>query len=219
VASILVDTNSTLLNLNTSIVTQTSQILSTLDTPITNYLSDLNSGLDVAANKITSILTDTAQISNIGATATSAILSTIDGPITAYLSDLNSGLDVAANKITSILVDTATISNIGATATSAILSTIDGPISNSLSSILTDTGTTLPASITAVPTSMFAAVVEGAVTFKQWIRRLGAEAFGRSSGGGTTTVNFRDTANSKNRISATVDETNNRTAVTYDDTD
>jgi hypothetical protein len=62
-------------------------------------------------------------------------------------------------------------------------------------------------------------IVEGVVTYKQWIRRLGAEAFGRSAGGGTTSVTFRNSTNSLNRITATVDETNNRTAVTYDDAD
>lgn len=36
---------------------------------------------------------------------------------------------------------------------------------------------------------------------------------GKTSGGGTATIVFRDTADSKNRISATVDASGNRTAI------
>jgi uncharacterized protein (DUF1786 family) len=36
---------------------------------------------------------------------------------------------------------------------------------------------------------------------------------GKSGGGGTSTITFRDLADSKNRISATVDANSNRTAI------
>ena len=42
------------------------------------------------------------------------------------------------------------------------------------------------------------------------------EGAGKASGGGTTSISFRDNADSKNRIVATVDSSGNRTAVTLD---
>ncbi len=59
-------------------------------------------------------------------------------------------------------------------------------------------------------------VVEGALTFRQIIKLLLASNGGKSAGGGTGTITFRDNADSKNRISATVDSNGNRTAVTLD---
>jgi len=56
-------------------------------------------------------------------------------------------------------------------------------------------------------------VVEGAITLREAIRLNLAVLTGKSSGGGTSTVVFRDTGDSKNRISATVDANGNRTAV------
>lgn len=59
-------------------------------------------------------------------------------------------------------------------------------------------------------------VVEGTVTLRQAMRILLAAAANKSSGGGTTSITFRDLADTKARISATVDSNGNRTAVTVD---
>lgn len=59
-------------------------------------------------------------------------------------------------------------------------------------------------------------VLEGSLTGRQIMRIFMAALAGKSSGGGTSTINFRDNADSKNRISATVDSNRNRTAVTLD---
>lgn len=56
-------------------------------------------------------------------------------------------------------------------------------------------------------------IVEGAVTLRQAIRLLLATATGKSSGGATATIVFRDIGDTKDRISATVDAAGNRTAV------
>jgi len=60
--------------------------------------------------------------------------------------------------------------------------------------------------------------VEGALTLRQALRLFLAVLVGKSSGGGTTAPAFRDQADSKNRVSATVDANGNRTAVTLDAT-
>lgn len=59
-------------------------------------------------------------------------------------------------------------------------------------------------------------VIEGSLTLRQLLRILLAAAAGESGGGGSGTITFRDAADTKNRISATVDANRNRTAVTLD---
>jgi hypothetical protein len=59
-------------------------------------------------------------------------------------------------------------------------------------------------------------VVEGTVTSRQLAKLILAVLANKSTGGGTTTINFRDRADSKNRVVATVDADGNRTAVTLD---
>jgi len=59
-------------------------------------------------------------------------------------------------------------------------------------------------------------VVEGTLTLRQVLRILLAVLAGKSGGGGTTTDTFRDVADSKDRVSATVNASGNRTAITLD---
>ncbi|RLC88048.1 MAG: hypothetical protein DRJ03_04060 [Chloroflexi bacterium] len=59
-------------------------------------------------------------------------------------------------------------------------------------------------------------VIEGSMTLREALRIYLSALAGKSSGGGTNTITFRDLADSKNRISATVDANGNRTAVTLD---
>ena len=58
--------------------------------------------------------------------------------------------------------------------------------------------------------------VEGSLTVRQILRILLAALAGESGGGGGTTITFRDLADTKARITATVDANRNRTAVTLD---
>jgi hypothetical protein len=58
--------------------------------------------------------------------------------------------------------------------------------------------------------------VDGTTTFRQSVRLQNSALAGKASGLGTTTAVFRDLADTKNRISATVDTDGNRTAVTRD---
>lgn len=59
-------------------------------------------------------------------------------------------------------------------------------------------------------------VVEGTITMRQMLRIFLSKLAGEANGGGTTTINFRDNADSKNRISMTVDVNGNRSAVSLD---
>lgn len=59
-------------------------------------------------------------------------------------------------------------------------------------------------------------VVDGAATARESVRLANATLGGKASGLGTTTAVFRDLADTKARVSATVDADGNRSAVTRD---
>ena len=61
---------------------------------------------------------------------------------------------------------------------------------------------------------IMAATIEGSITFVKAMRGMVATNLGKASGGGTTSVKFRDTGDTKNVIEATVDASGNRTAMT-----
>lgn len=56
-------------------------------------------------------------------------------------------------------------------------------------------------------------VVEGGYTMREYLQLMAAVLFGKSSGGGTATITFRDTGDAVNRVVATVDANGNRTNV------
>lgn len=61
---------------------------------------------------------------------------------------------------------------------------------------------------------VLAGIVEGTITLKQATQQILAAAAGKNSGVGTGTVTFRNASDTVNAIVATVDGTNNRTAIT-----
>jgi hypothetical protein len=60
---------------------------------------------------------------------------------------------------------------------------------------------------------IFDATVEGSTTLVQALRLMLSILTGKSSGGGSATLVFRDIGDTKNRLSVTVDSDGNRTAV------
>ena len=61
-----------------------------------------------------------------------------------------------------------------------------------------------------------AETMDSTVTLKQAVNIMLAALAGKSTGGGGETITFRDAADSKARITATVDSAGNRTAITTD---
>lgn len=59
-------------------------------------------------------------------------------------------------------------------------------------------------------------ILESSLTFGEAIRIILAVMAGKSDGGGTGTITFRDLSDAKDRITATVDQDGNRTDVTRD---
>lgn len=80
------------------------------------------------------------------------------------------------------------------------------------------TGASIAADIAAAPATLLdqAAGVETNRTLRQSLRLMLAVLAGKASGLATATAVYRDTNDTKNRISATVDVNGNRTAVTLD---
>ena len=62
--------------------------------------------------------------------------------------------------------------------------------------------------------SIWDEVVENSKTARNYLRFIKAACAGKSTGGGTSTNNYRNDADSQNTIAATVDSDGNRTAVT-----
>lgn len=71
-------------------------------------------------------------------------------------------------------------------------------------------------SASSIASAVLSAIMEGSTTVVQGLRIMLSVLAGKSTGGGTTGVAFRDLADSKNRVSATVDADGNRTATTLD---
>ena len=66
----------------------------------------------------------------------------------------------------------------------------------------------------ATVATILAGNVEDSITVAHAMQAILAACAGKSDGGGSTTIHFRDQADSKNRITATVDSNGDRTAIT-----
>ncbi len=103
------------------------------------------------------------------------------------------------------------------TTLSGLVDDLEGRLSATRAGYLDSLNSGVPLSAAAVD-AILDDTVEGSLTARQILRILLAALAGESNGGGGSTINFRDVADSKNRISATVDANRNRTAVTLDGT-
>lgn len=138
--------------------------------------------------------------------------------------------DIAAVKsdTAAIVIDTAEIGTAGAgltaLASAANLATVAGYVDTEVAAIKAKTDN-LPASPAAtgdIPSAsanaaaVLGAAVEGSVTVVQSLRLANSALGGKASGLATTNPVYRDLADSKDRIDATVDADGNRSAVTRD---
>lgn len=117
-----------------------------------------------------------------------------------------------------VSLDTVTAQTVGSqdNPASVTVSSIGADVIDA-ASIKADAVTKIQAGLsTLTVTDIFAGVVEGTITIQQAFRLMLAVLAGKSTGGGTVNVAFRDVADTKNRIDATVDANGNRTAVTRD---
>ncbi len=119
------------------------------------------------------------------------------------------GVSISAD-VAAVKTDTAAILDDTGTSGVVIPQAQADKVWNSASRTLTSFGTLIA--------DIFSYVVEGSLTFAQTIRIKLSALAGKSTGGGTATLTFRDIADLKARITATVDANGNRTAITRDGT-
>ena len=142
----------------------------------------------------------------------------------AIATDAIDGDAIAASAVTEIQSGLATAAALDAV--DNFLDTEVAAILSDTNAILADTGTdgVVVASgsksgyalSSAGVTAIWAEVVEGTTTAVQMMRGFAAALLGKASGLNTTTAIYRDTGDTKNRITASVDVYGNRTAVTRD---
>lgn len=92
---------------------------------------------------------------------------------------------------------------------------IDMARSNLVDTVVSGSGVTLQDKVDIID-GVFDKTVESTLSFKHIVQILLSILAGKASGGGTTSITFRDVADSKNRVAATVDSSGNRSAITFD---
>lgn len=139
--------------------------------------------------------------------ATASALATVDGVVDAILLD-TAEIGAAGAGLTAIPWNAAWDAEVQSEAADA-LNAYDPPTKAEL-----DAG--LAALNDIAVSEILAAAYEGSTTVQDFLRLVSSALLGKVSGGATTTNTFRDLADSKDRITATVDGDGNRTAVTLD---
>lgn len=191
-----------------------------VDTTTTNTDMVTDTSTDVLAIKVvTDNLPNSGALTSIAQESTLADVLTDTGiTLPAQISGLNnlSSADVNTacdTAISDAALATASALNTVNTVVDAIKTVTDLlPDSGALSSLATSVEISALNNISVA--DIITGIADGSYDLQEMIRIIFAFAAGKSNGGGTTTINFRDSADSKNRIIATVDSNGNRTAVT-----
>lgn len=189
-----------------------------LDTEIPALVSDI-----ATIKAVTNALPNSGTLSSLStAAALAAVDARLDTEIPALISDV-----AAIKTITDAIPNSGSMTSIAQQNTlSTVAGYLDTEITSILSALNTITGY-LDTEITSIISSLSAlnnidvgdildGVIEGTTTLKESIRLINSALAGKVSGAATSTITFRDLADSKNRIIATVDENGNRSAITKD---
>jgi len=194
----------------------------------TDLIDDGTSGLAKIAADVADVLADTNELqtddypTSIAAIKAETALIVADtnelqtDDIPGVLSTHDGKLDTVDTVVDGIQTDLSNATD-GLGALKALIDTVDGVVD----AILLDTGTDgvvlKAAGLNAdAVDEILDEVIEGTTTLRQAIRLFLSALASKSSGGGTSTIKFRDVGDSKDRITATVDSDGNRTAMTLD---
>lgn len=152
------------------------------------------------------ILIDQVQVvtqdASISSRATQASVDVVDGIVDAILAD--TGTDIPASIAALNDLDAAGVR----TAVGLAAANLDTQIGTLA------TGAEVAALNDLSAADLLGTAVEGAYTFSEVLQLMAAVLLGKASGGGTTTVTFRDTGDTADRVTAVVDGDGNRSAVT-----
>lgn len=177
-------------------------------------VEEIRSEIDSNSTQLAAILTDTNELqTNQGnwATADLSMITTNIGTLLTRLSSARAGyldkLNVAGILANSDTADTYK-ANVSSLATSSEIAALD---------LLIDAIKTVTDNLNDITVAdIIAGITDGTYDLKDMMKVIFSFAIGITNGGGTNTLHFRNTANTKNVITATVDEDNNRTAITLD---
>lgn len=135
------------------------------------------------------------------------------GPIIGFrASGINNALIDSAYSTTRGLAGTALPDAVADAAGGLPISDAGGLNLDSIKSVV-DTIYTDMVDVSEVSIDLLATVVDGAYTVEDMLLILGAILAGKVTGGGTTTLTFRNLADTLNRVVLTVDTSGNRSAV------
>jgi len=133
------------------------------------------------------------------------------------------GMNATGTMLSAALID---VLNVDLTSVLANLAIVDGIVdaikakTDNLPSDPADQSAVeaaITAGIATIDTdSVLAATVEGAYTVQDVLKLMASVMAGKVSGGGTTSVTFRDLSDALDRVTATVDTNGNRTDLTFD---
>lgn len=146
--------------------------------------------------------------------ATAAALDTVDNFLDTEIASIISTLGTPAGS--SLAADIAGLqSDTNDIQTRLPAALVSGRMDSSVGAMAAGTLTASALAADAVD-EIIDEVIEGSTTLRQLLRGFAAALLGKASGLATTTAVYRDTGDSKDRITATVDADGNRTAVTLD---
>lgn len=164
-------------------------------------------------------LSGSGALSAIGSLIVQAIAA-VTGSGTVSVADLKAFLQAVAAISGSGGVSAANRSALGAAACALTgLGTAEGSTATGIGEAAADLVVTGTGLTTAnVGDAVWAYIIENGMTAEEVMRILLAVNAGKSDGGGSTTITFRDQADTKDRITATVDASGNRSALSLDAT-
>lgn len=152
-----------------------------------------------------------------GVTLTASDISDIASAVRAgIISDTSDIYSAIAQVNSRVLVNKSTVSDIY-----SLLSDVQSDFQSRVpkrvatDSQLSDLSSDLKSMINGVPAAIATRVAEGAITWEQIMRLVLAAEGGKTNGAGTGTFHIRDSADTKNRVTA-ANSGGNRTAVTLD---
>jgi hypothetical protein len=111
----------------------------------------------------------------------------------------------------------ATPTNITAGTITTVTNLTNAPTNGDLTATMKSSVTAAVPATGAIADAVADEVYEGTITLRQAIKLVLSVLTGKTSGGGTSYLVFRDIGDTKNRLAATVDANNNRTDITTRD--
>ena len=209
IESLTITENAATVSLNVDVNTNTESLV------ITENAASIAHDIDVGANTEALVITEHQAAIDAGG-ATNINASTESLLITEQQAQVVFDVDVSTNtEALTITENQATVSLVsGDTDVAANVESLS--ITTNAATVEASGATTLtPQDITNIVDAIFARVIENGETFGEQMKLIRAEAAGKLSVSGNT-VTIRDAADTKDRITATVDENGQRTSITTD---